>query len=156
MESARGQGGLPFSRCTTLSKCALILGAASILAGWAAGSYTYVTSREAALNVVYENNYNLANTLSQYADYLGEFIDNPEFLASLNDMWDTTRSRYSGRYLCILDAEGKALLHTARPDQVGAYLGSDRIHSTVDGDPGTVGELIRSKRDRALRPAISP
>ena len=87
-----------------LSQMALLLGALSILIGWAVGSYTYITSRKAALEFVHENNLNLARSLSQYADILGEPIENPELLIELQKMWEATHTRYPGRYLCILIA----------------------------------------------------
>ena len=130
-----------------LARTAILLGMLSILAGWGVGFYSYFTSRNATLESIYQSNLDLARSLSTYASVLAESAAASEILIELEKAWEKTEDRYPGRYLCLVDADGKLLLNTAGPDKVGMDVGENRIQPRFENDPHTLRELLVSKRD---------
>ena len=129
-----------------LTRTAVLVGILTVLAGWAVGFYVHTSSRGAVAKIVYENNLSLAQAFAVYAEILGKPVESSRVLAAIQEMWDHT-TRQPGSYMCIVGSDGSALLHTARPEQVGEQMGGDRLLAEREGGPKNIEELLKARRD---------
>ncbi len=132
-----------------LSLIALILGLLSIVVGLGVGYYSYVTSRDALLEIIYESNHKVARALAMHSNALGESMSETEILAALGKTWNDYSEVYidRGSFLCVIDPEGRLSLHTRDPNAVGTE--ADGVMTWAQGHvgPATTQELAASRTD---------
>ena len=125
-------------------KRASILLALLALFGCAVLSYfAYTASRDAITARLLKGNLDLANMLETS---VRSAPDQAAALKNMNQMWYTARSQYPDNYLCVIGADGKLLLNTRQPDQVGTSVGATRIPAAANL-PQTVQALLDARAD---------
>ena len=70
---------------------------------------------------------------------------------AIESLWQDTEQRFRGSYLSLLPADGKLMLHTAKPGLVGAQHGGALIETDWLDGPRTLRELAAAQRDWAGR-----
>ncbi len=131
-----------FTSCIgRMSRIALILGILSIVVGLGVGYYSYVTSRDALLEIIYESNHKVARALAMHSNALGESMSEREILDDLGKTWSDYNEVYvdRGSFLCVIDPEGQLSLHTKNPNAVGSN--ADGALSWPQGQSGPTTTL---------------
>ncbi len=132
--------------------------ASSILVGWLA----YVTSRQAVLDSVAQENLSISRTIINHVEHdlsadgaegtnhQEPTRTRPEVLDQIAAIWNRTDPPYPGSYVCVIERGGKLALHTSKPEMCG----TDVSQVIVDPDasrPRRVSELLESKQSLATR-----
>ncbi len=132
-----------------LKTIAILLGALAIAGGSAASWIAYRASERVLIDSVIRSNLLIAHQLAQsLATPPGDPI--PDTIADdLANTWKGLNPQYSGSYVCAVDRQGKLLVNTSRPDDVGDDVGGNPLFSELDSDPRTVAELVEERKDWA-------
>lgn len=139
-----------FASCIgRMSRIALILGILSIVVGLGVGLYSYVTSRDALLEIIYESNHKVARSLAMHSNALGESMSEREILDDLAKTWSDYNEVYvdRGSFLCVIDPEGQLSLHTRNPNAVGSKADGALAWAQGQSGPTTTLELAASRTD---------
>jgi PAS domain S-box-containing protein len=95
----------------------------------------------------YQNFYlNKAQMIVTASQPLLGFSDE-ELLSALSSAWYTTLNRPQDEYLCVVDTEGRLLLHTAAPETVGRYAGDNLVLVDKTAPAGSLGELVATQQN---------
>ena len=124
---------------------AYALAAIAIVLSWLVAWFAYQSSQEQILDTIYRSNFNLARTLAAVGDAAAP--DKADTVKAIENLWDNTEQRFTGSYLCVLEADGTLLLHTARPELVGKQRGDAVIETNWPAGPRTLRELAAAQRD---------
>ncbi len=124
--------------------------AAAIVLSWVVGWFAYQSSQEQILETIYRGNLNLARTLASAAAAAAG-PERPATIRAIENLWKDTERRFRGSYLSVLPADGKLMLHTAKPELVGAQRGGAVIETDWLDGPRTLRELAAAQRDWAGR-----
>lgn len=123
---------------------ACLLGTVAILASIVIGLITY----RCAVSTHWKEHerfcLNGAQTLAIYAGTLNELSDQ-ELLKRIHVLWDLTVGEHDGEYLCIVDMEGRLILHSLHPDTVGNFAGQNKILRDKPEPHGTLLELVQTQ-----------
>ncbi len=132
------------SRLQRLSRFAVLLGLGSVGATAVVAVFAYRATREQALRDLGEDSLSLARILARMTGERGD----GGAVQALQRVWAETASRFPGRYLCVVGADGRLLLNTLRPDWEGTYVG-DALVVASDGREQPLGQLVQKGEDLA-------
>jgi PAS domain S-box-containing protein len=126
------------ARATFLLSAALIL--AALLIGYVSYKYSFNMMERG-----YQNFYlNKAEMIVKAAEpFLGG--SDRDFLEALNRNWRAAAKRPSDEYICVVDAKGNLLLHTANPETVGNYAGDNPILGGAQKDHKKLCDLVTAQ-----------
>ncbi len=125
---------------------AYALAMAAIVLSWLVAWFAYQSSQEQILDTIYRSNLNLARTLAAAAGDAAA-PRRADTVKAVEKLWHNTEQRFAGSYLCVLPPDGTLLLHTARPEWVGAQRGGAVIETDWPHGPRTPRELAAVQRD---------
>jgi PAS domain S-box-containing protein len=132
-----------------LIRTAILLGALALLVSFGLAYFSYLASRSASLDSLYQSRLRLARTLA--ADYALE-VSEQRFapldpLNELNRLWKASERRFRGGYLCVIQPDGRLALNTADECRAGDYVGDVRLEDRQEGEAATVAELVAAGGD---------
>ncbi|MBI3270650.1 MAG: response regulator [Planctomycetes bacterium] len=138
---AGGRAGTRSRRLTLVSKTSLAVAGLGILIVAGMGTAAYLGERAGLVELVYQENVLLADALARTLEArAGTFTSVDDFVDRFQR---ESNGLYVGEegYLCILDAEGRVLLHSRRPDLRGVSVG-DRAVIGAEGDRRSLLEVL--------------
>ncbi len=134
----------------SLAPTVVLLAVLAVFGSLTLGYVSYLSSRNSALQNLYQSRLKLARTLA--ADYgLEVSVDNrqrEEALVRLGRLWTASERRFAGSYLCVIGPDGRQLLDTEEECRVGAYVGDTRLEAR-EGEPQTLAQLLAGREDWA-------
>ncbi|MCB2228007.1 MAG: sigma 54-interacting transcriptional regulator [Desulfarculaceae bacterium] len=132
----------PMARATFLLYAALI--AATLLIGYVSYRYSFSMMERG-----YQNFYlNKAEMIVRAAD-MNASPAGPAYLKSLEKYWESAGHRPADEYICVVDAKGNLLLHTASPESVGAYAGDNPILGGAQKNHKNLCDLVTAQTNYA-------
>jgi len=127
-----------------MQRLAIVLGFASILAAGLTGWSAYNVSRSRLLESYYEDLLGHARTGAAFLATKPIVSLDASALSELETQFTKQGKTWPGSYLCVIDRDGKLLLHTRDPSKVGLTIGGLPFSGRSDEDPAptTLLELL--------------
>ncbi len=123
---------------------AVAAGAGSLLIG----SMSARAGRAAVIEKIEVSHAELARMLARHSsERVAGAFDRRRVAEEVQELWSEARSRYPGRFVCLIDENGRVVLNTGRPSTEGRDISAVPLQTEGPERPRTVGELIRSRAD---------
>ena len=113
------------------------------------GYYSFVSSRDALLELMHESNQKMARLMAIHLDAGWDTRSDEELLASLSGMWREYGRTYPGSHLCVIDRGGIVHLDSVDPVMLGVDVSDMEIHLNRGGGRMTLGEVTAAGLDAA-------
>jgi PAS domain S-box-containing protein len=127
-------------------RAAFVLTAVLISLALVIGYITYNFSYEMMVRS-YEKFYlNKAQMLVNSVNYKASEND-AHILQDLNAYWNTAKDRPKDEYICVVDKNGKLLLHTGSPETIGKYAGDNPVLGDNEVKEKKLCELVASRSE---------
>ena len=105
---------------------ACLLGICIVLATCFVAYSAFRESKRAVVEGIVESNQRMAKSLALIADSFQGAVSSEERVRLLEDIWNNNpEAAGHGGYVCIVDAQGNLLAHTAAPQTQGNYVGEN-------------------------------
>jgi PAS domain S-box-containing protein len=125
---------------------ALILSALSIIAAIFIGVVASNLSREdleRRYHQFYLRDAHLLRTMVQLHDHMSD----AEALETISEAWEVLKPHISDEYICVVNSQGRLVLHTAAPQTVGNYCGQNRLVPTTGFPASNLEQLLKINKD---------
>ncbi len=134
---ARSQRTLP----TALIMSALCI-IAALLMGFVASHLTQLD-----LERLYHEFYLREARLLRAVAQLNPALSNQAALVAINKAWDSRGPHPKDEYICIVDGKSRLVLHTAHPQTVGNYCGTNQVTASPAVPASNLEQLYKLKTD---------
>jgi signal transduction histidine kinase len=136
-----------------VERLAVALGLASILAAAVIGWSAYNVTQRRLLENYHEDILGHARALAASLKSKGIETLDSQALACLEAQFDRQEPAWPGSYLCVVDAQGVLLLHTADPAKVGQSVGESPfiVRDDKGSAPSTLSDLLAKLKEADLR-----
>ncbi|MCF8033484.1 MAG: sigma 54-interacting transcriptional regulator [Desulfarculaceae bacterium] len=132
----------PMARATFLLYAALIV--AALLIGYISYRYSFSMMEKG-----YQSFYlNKAEMIVKAAD-LHTSAGDAGYLKSLENYWKAAGHKPQDEYICVVDAKGNLLLHTANPGSVGNYAGDNPVLGGAQSGHKNLCDLVNAQTNYA-------
>jgi PAS domain S-box-containing protein len=128
-------------------RLAILLGVSAILASCVTGYFAFRSSRETIHETIYQGHLNVAQTMAKHSDTLPAATSDTLRVEAVEDLWKQLGHPYRNSYVCVVDADGKLLLHTIQPDFVGRDVGDLPVETGRNSGPKTIRALVSAGED---------
>jgi len=134
------------TRTRPIARATFLLGAALISAAMAIGLVSYNYSFQMMARTYQSLYLGKAQTI---VAGLGITSDSPDAqaLAAIDRLWSKAANRPPDEYVCVVNAQGDLLLHTAKPDTVGNYAGDNPVLAEGDRPERKLCDLVVTQAD---------
>ncbi len=134
------------TRTRPIAKATFLLGAALISAAMAIGLVSYNYSFQMMARTYQTLYLGKAQTI---VASLGISADSPdaEALAAIDRLWSKAVNRPPDEYVCVVNASGDLLLHTAHPHTVGNYAGDNPVLAESNRPERKLCDLVVTQAD---------
>ncbi|MCA1987727.1 MAG: sigma 54-interacting transcriptional regulator [Desulfarculus sp.] len=133
-------------RTRPIAKATFLLGAALIGGAMAIGLVSYNYSFQ-MMTRTYQNLYlGKAQTIVASLGIASESSD-AEALAAIDRLWSKAANRPPDEYVCVVNAQGDLLLHTANPQTVGNYAGDNPVLAESNRPERKLCDLVVTQAD---------
>ena len=125
---------------------ALFLGILIILTTAVVSYTSYTISRNALIESIFTSNLRTAQSYTSIADSPHLTLSLDERINLIGDLWDNETSSYKGSYICIIDSQGKLLIHSGNKSITGQYVGDVEI-ADKEKRYSKINDLLEAKAD---------
>ncbi|MFZ5584938.1 MAG: sigma 54-interacting transcriptional regulator [Thermodesulfobacteriota bacterium] len=134
------------TRTRPIAKATFLLGAGLISAALAIGLVTYNYSFTMMVRSYQSFYLNKAKTIVNSVPISPDDSDQ-RVLGAIDRVWSQGDNRPPDEYICIVDAKGNLLLHTANPNTVGNYAGDNPVLAESDRPERRLCDLVDTQAD---------
>jgi len=75
------------------------------------------------------------------------FNDDETLLNSIQSLWNASTVKAADEYICIVDKDSNLIMHTAHPETIGNFAGSNLINREINTYETSLADLVKSQRD---------
>lgn len=142
--TSRNERNTGLWREQSISLFALLIGSVAIIAGFVTTAFAYRSSVESTRKHCEVFYLHEAQTISAYISSQQEHSES-EILKEIDYNWQHSEDRPDDEHLCIIDKNGKLLLHTLNPAMVGNNCGANAILDKSDVGEYQLVDLIKKQ-----------
>jgi PAS domain S-box-containing protein len=134
------------SNFSKISLIAFLFGFLSIAFSLFLGNSTFNSSLD-EFEQQYREFYLREAKILMEAAQISKSTNDKNILNEIQTIWEASGEKPADEYICIVDKNSNLIMHTAHPNTIGNYAGSNPIFGNNDIAETCLADLVKSKRD---------